>query len=376
MKLTRRTIILAKLEATYGVDAEPAGADAILVSSGVSVIPQADVLERDVLRDTLSPSGHVIGAKTLDFEFPVELKGGGLLVAVVQAPEYDPLLQSCGMAKQNVTELTLSAIPVGLATGDEVSDDTTSAHGIVAYIHGLAVGLTGVEGGVFASGNKVNANAATITANPVEVLCYAPMSDPTLQKSCTVMFYKDGILHKSLGTRGSFDLNAPSGKYGTLKFTMHGLWTDPADQVAPTPEFLDLVPPVCVAMGMRIDNTTPIGISALSLNLAAEVAKRVDLNADEGISGLVIKARKPAGTFDPEVQPLATFNPWSAWKNATKANIFARIGHTSGNMIEVLVPKAQYSEVKYGDRDNVAIYNLGFTCTVDKGDDEFRLIFK
>lgn len=375
MKLTRRTIILAKLEAAYGVDAAPTGADAILCSSGVDVKPQGDVLERDVLRNTLSPSGHVVGAKTIDFDFPVELKGGGLVALVVQAPEYDPLLQSCGMAQLPVTELTLSAIPEGLGTGDEVTDDTSSAHGTVAYIRGLVVGLTGVVD-EFASGHKINTDAATITANPAEALCYAPVSDPALVKSCTVMFYKDGILHKALGCRGSFDLNAPSGKYGTLKFAMHGLWTDPADQAAPTPQILDLVPPVCVGMALTIGTYSPVGISALSLNLAAEVVKRPDLNASEGVNGLVIKGRKPAGSLDPEVQTLAAFNPWAAWKNADKASIHARIGQAAGNSVELYVPKAQYSDIKYADRDNVAIYNLGFTCTIDQGDDEFRLVYK
>ena len=54
----------------------------------------------------------------------------------------------------------------------------------------------------------------------------------------------------------------------------------------------------------------------------------------------------------------------------------ARIGQVAGNSVEVFVPKAQYADIKYGDRDNISIYNLNYTCTIDKGDDEFRLIFK
>ncbi len=376
MKLTRRTVILAKLETTYGVDAAPTGANAILCNSAVDVKPQGEVLKRDVLRDTLSPSGHVIGAKTIDFEFPVELKGGGLVTLVVQAPEYDPLLQSCGMAKKTVVELTLSTIPSGLVAGSTVTDDTSSATGTVVYIMGLVVGLVNVTGGVFASGHKINTNAATISAAPATVLTYAPVSDPALVASCTVCFHKDGVLHKALGCRGSFDLNAPSGKYGTLKFTMHGLWADPVDQAAPSPQVSALVPPVCVGMGLAIGAYTPVGISALSLNLAAEVAKRVDLNSSDGVTGMVIKGRNPTGSLDPEVDTLANFNPWTAWKSAATASISGRIGQNSGNSVVLLVPKAQYSEIKYGDRDGVALYTLGFACTIDAGDDEFRLIYK
>ena len=375
MKLTRRVVILAKTEEVYGQDAEPTGADAILCNSGVDVKPQGDTLERDVARDSLSPLGSVIGAKTISFDVTVELKGGGLAGAVLQAPEYEPLLLSCGMARLDVTELTLSAIPVGLAVGDEVSDDSTSAHGIVAYMHGLVVGLSGVAGGEFASGNKVNTNAATITAEPVAAISYAPLSDPTLTKSSSILFFKDGILHKALGCRGSFDVDAPSGKYGTVKFTITGLWTDPVDQVPAAPQYVDLVPPICVAMGLTIGDYIPVGISSLTLSLAAEVAKRVDLNAAEGINGLVIKSRKPTGSLDPEVDTLAGFNPWTAWKSATKASIFARIGQEPGNSVGILVPQAQYSEIAYADRDNIATYKLSFACTSSAGDDELRLIY-
>lgn len=378
MKLTRRTVILAKLETTPGVDAVPDGTNAILCNSGVTITPQADVLERDVLRDTLSPTGSVIGAKTLDFEFTAELKGGGLNGAVLRAPEYDALLQSCGMARQDITELKLSAMPTGVAVGGEVTDDTSGAHGVVAYIIDNVVGLTGVAGGEFASGDKINTAAATIASAPTACIGYAPLSDPEKTKSCTVLFYRDGIQHKGLMCRGSFELTAPSGKYGTLKFTMHALWTDPVDQAPPVQQILDIVPPTVVAAGLTIGAYSPVGVSSLSLNLGAEVVKRTDLNAAEGVSGLVIKSRKPTGSVDPEVDALAQFNPWQAWRAAATASIHARIGQTTGNSVEVYVPKAQYSEIKYADRDNIAIYNLAFTCTIDTaaGDDEFRLLYK
>ena len=108
-----------------------------------------------------------------------------------------------------------------------------------------------------------------------------------------------------------------------LALLMHALWTDPVDQAPPVQQISELVPPVCVGAGLNIGGYTPIGVSSLTLNLAAEVVKRTDLNAAEGVSGLVIKSRKPAGTLDPEVETLATFNPWAAWKAASKASIHA-----------------------------------------------------
>ncbi len=376
MKLTRRVVVLAKTEAVYGQDAVPTGANAILCNSGVGVQPQGDVLKRDAVRDTLSPLGSVVGAKTIDFDVSVEFRGGGLVAMAVQAPEYDPLLLACGMRREAITELTLTAPIVDLAVGDTVTDDTSGAHGTVAYVRGKVVGLVGVAGGVFAVNNKVNDNDGTIAASPASVIGYAPVSDPLAVQSCTVMFFKDGILHKALGCLGTWELSAPSGKYGTLKFTLKGLWVDPVDAAPTEPQYLDLVPPVCAGMGLTVGGATPAPISTLSLKLGAEVVKRVDLNAPEGFAGLAIKSREPTGGFDPETTDLATFNPWAAWKNADTAAIHARIGSEAGNTVDVYVPKAQYSEVKYGDRENLVTYDLAFTCNGDAGDDELRLLYR
>ncbi len=312
-KLTRRRVVLAKVETTYGQDAAPTAAqNAFICNTSSSISPSGEEVERDYVRDTLSPIGSVVTTKTVSFSLSTELKGGGMDDADILAPEYEALLLSCGMKK----------------TGD-------AENGWV----------------------------------------YTPESDPAQHKSCTIYYYQDGLLHKALGCRGTFSLNAAVSELGTIEFSMQGLWVDPVDQALVSPSIADIVPPVVSSMGLTVGGYTPV-CTALQFDLGVSTSLRKDVNADAGIVGVEISARRPTGSLDPETAALGQFNPWSAWSGATKAAISATVGREAGNRIGISVPKAQYGAPSYGDRDGILTYSLPFTATIDStGDDEIVLTY-
>jgi hypothetical protein len=90
--LTRRMVILAKQETTYGTDPAMTGANAILAYD-VDLDIKGEVLERSVLRDSLSPMPHVIGMKECVLNFKTELKNCGIAPSL---PEMGVLLTGCG----------------------------------------------------------------------------------------------------------------------------------------------------------------------------------------------------------------------------------------------------------------------------------------
>lgn len=92
--LTRNALLLAKIEATYGVDSIPVPAtDAMLVSLP-DIKPDGEVKERDFVRQSFSPIGHVIGKKKINITIKMELKGSG---TAGTAPQFGPILRACGM---------------------------------------------------------------------------------------------------------------------------------------------------------------------------------------------------------------------------------------------------------------------------------------
>mgnify|MGYP000041201386 CR=1 FL=1 len=93
----RKTVILAKLETTYGTDAAPTGAANAIQISEATVTPLAgDEVERGLLRPTLGADPSVPVNTHVTCDFTVEIAGAG---AAGTAPAFGPLLRACAMAE-------------------------------------------------------------------------------------------------------------------------------------------------------------------------------------------------------------------------------------------------------------------------------------
>ena len=90
---------LVAIEATYGTDAAPVAADAIIMSN-VSFTPlEGDEVNRDLILPYLGNQGMVITGQYGRLECDVEIAGSGTAGTV---PAYDALMRACGLA-QTVT---------------------------------------------------------------------------------------------------------------------------------------------------------------------------------------------------------------------------------------------------------------------------------
>lgn len=191
---------------------------------------------------------------------------------------------------------------------------------------------------------------------------YTPSTDLADHESCTIYWYEDGRLHKATGCRGSVSLQAQNQQIGSLTFSMSGLWVDITDVALASPTFLSLTPPVVQGGTFKIGGNAR-AITNFSLDYQNEVVQKGDVNDSEGIDSFQIVDRNPTGSVDPEDVALATWNPWSDWKNgSTKALQFV-VGVSSGNIITVDVSAAQYQRPGYSDRNGIRTYGLNFVCT-------------
>jgi len=109
-RLTRRTVVLVKMESEPGVDPGPiAGVDAVLVGApDFTVDPQ--VLKRDYYRADLSPLAFTVGRKLAGMKFELELRGNGFQHSgnLEDAPVLGRLLRACGMSE---VAINLAATP-------------------------------------------------------------------------------------------------------------------------------------------------------------------------------------------------------------------------------------------------------------------------
>ena len=95
--LSRRQLLLAELEITYGTDPTPlVGSNAILVRN-IEVTPlEADTVSRELIRPYLGQSEQLLAQTRVLVNFEVELAGSG---TAGTAPAYGPLLRACSFTE-------------------------------------------------------------------------------------------------------------------------------------------------------------------------------------------------------------------------------------------------------------------------------------
>ena len=133
--LSQRSVLLAKIETTYGTDPVPTGAANAILISDLNLTPlEQDVESRDLMRPYFGNSPQLPVANRALLEFSVELAGSGSLGV---APAYGPLLRGCGLAEV-----------ITASTKVEYSPVTTSFESVTLYCNydGVLHKLTGARG--------------------------------------------------------------------------------------------------------------------------------------------------------------------------------------------------------------------------------------
>jgi hypothetical protein len=106
--LTRRRLILAKIESTYGTDSSPAGSNAVLVRN-LEIQPLlSETVNRELVRPFLGQSEQLLSQTRVEVSFEVELAGSG---TAGTAPAYGAVLRSCGLSETLVTSTSATYAP-------------------------------------------------------------------------------------------------------------------------------------------------------------------------------------------------------------------------------------------------------------------------
>ena len=377
-KSANRAVLLAGLETSYGEGA--ASFQGILADKGVEITPNAERIERNIIRASLTPVAPRVGAKQFALRFDLEMKGGGLDSGVLQEPEVDPLLQACGMQRETGYVLELTGVSGTFQVGETVNNTTAlNAVGEVLDVDGTRLYIRAGQNKPAANDSIQGADSgATAMVNAAyDSFVYRPMSDTPNMASAAVRFWRDGIDHLLTGVRGTFELDLTLSQIPKFTFSLTGIFNDPTDTPEPSVTFADVKPPVCLGVNLYVGGASTqdvISANSVQVRIGNEVRAIGDLKAPEGRKGFFIVDRSPDGSIDPFVQDLADFDPWEDWKTAGAQKISAEVGSGPGNNIKILVPEAVYNEISYQERDSFLAYNLPFTCTGDE-DDELWLIF-
>ena len=135
---TRKTAILAGLEATAGVDVVPTGAANALVIRNATLVPlDLETVKREQLRPYFNASYDLVVGQKVTLDFEIEIAGAG--TSAVSKPQYDCLLQACGLSSTINATTSVDYAPV--SSGFKTVT-------IYVFIDGIKHALTGAMGTV------------------------------------------------------------------------------------------------------------------------------------------------------------------------------------------------------------------------------------
>ena len=106
---SRKRLLRAKIESSYGTDPTPAGTDAVLVRS-LEITPlNADLVERELILPYMGNFEQLLGNQHVEITFEVELAGSG---SAGTAPAWGPIIRACGFSETISASTSVTYAPV------------------------------------------------------------------------------------------------------------------------------------------------------------------------------------------------------------------------------------------------------------------------
>jgi hypothetical protein len=200
---------------------------------------------------------------------------------------------------------------------------------------------------------------------------YSPISAAI--PSVTIYCYKDLILHKLTGARGTVSIEVNNQAIPYLKFSFMGKFEPATDVVSVVPVYTAFQKPVIA----NATNTTPFtfhGInpvtSSLTLNVGANLVYR-DLIG--GVSEVLITDRQVSGATKFETNSVLAKNWLTTIQAATTAAMSLQHGQAAGNIIVLGAPAVQLIQPQYSEEDFVSMWSMNLRCTPVAGNDELTI---
>lgn len=314
MLLERNQVLLAKIETTRGVDAEPAASTDAILAAVVNPTVDGQSIENPVVRNSISAMPEKFVNKEMSFQIQVPLKGSG---EPEVPPEFGPLLRACGLGET----------------------------------------ITTTEGS--------------------EKVEYSPVSSDSSMKSATIYLYKDGIKYVATGCMGNVSSSNAAGELPMLTFNMTGKFVSVSDSTNPASPVYDETEPIEVkSYGFKFGTWANGVIRNFDFETGNTVTTRKNINAADGIEASGITGRNPTYSATVEAVPEATHPFWQNYTTRATSALEFKHGTTSGNIVEFSAPKANYGSPSSSGEDGVFMYQVNGQLLEDSGDDNFKLTFK
>lgn len=317
-RIERRTLAM-KVEASYGVDvfAGTVAAADIMEVFNINVTAGPQTVDVPGLGAQLGSLGAVAGVRTAQVTFEQWARGAGAAYSASVKPNADLPLRGCGLS----------------ATGSFVLN--------------------------------------------LEKWTYVPRSSAFESMTIYVM-QENAPTMKLAGAFGDCQLIFQNGRPLIIRYTFTGVYIVEADTPALVTKVFAAAPqwPVMLSSLFQIGTENfAAAHSQIQWNLANVLDVREAPTDASGISAVLIAARRPNGTIDPEQVTIASF-PWiTKWQDAVQMDMSFDSNGAQYARWKASAPKAQIRTRGWSTRGQKATYQIAFDLAFSVGDDEMSLVF-
>lgn len=310
---TRKTVLLAKIEATKGTDSVPVvGSDAMLIRNATLTPIEIDAVDRSLMRNYLGASPQLTVGQKVMLDFEIEIAGAG--TSNTTAPAFKPLLQACGF--------------------------TAAANAAVSY--------------------RFTPTSTFSGAN----------------ESCSMYTFIDGVRHVIKGAMGnvSFDFNVK--QIPVMKFKFMGIYAAGSiTDTAPTALTLTAWQTPLGVNTVNTPTFNVHGISAQMSALSIDMGNQLVYETLVGTGGefVQITDRKVSGSVTILANTFATKDWWTTAVNATLSTLNLIHGTAANNKFAVVAAgnTVQVMKPTYGDLDGMRTLQMGLQFVpTSAGNDE------
>lgn len=352
--------------------------------------------ERNITRASMTPLGALPGGRMGTIKCTEEVVGGNADIAT-DAP-WHRKVRVGGFSVTQLKAFTVGArsggeFAVGQRVGNNATEGSATATGIVAYLHDVTTDKLVILPltGNFANGETVYAyTGAAVSATIGSVLANAGAGFRPLTETeaaappcATVERRMGGEVHRIVSARGKFTmafewglpLKIASEMMGPV--TLDGTTGRPDEDSAFTPATVGIAPTVCLANRLTFGSYSPV-VTKLEIQVDNTLAARKTMGdslEDSGYLATRIGDRKISVTMDPEYQQNDVLDIIGRAALGTTVEIVAQAGVvTTGNgLVVVYVPAAQITQnPSFGDRDGIVAADITMTAT-GTSDDELYI---
>ena len=162
-----------------------------------------------------------------------------------------------------------------------------------------------------------------------------------------------------------------------FEFTFIGVYDAVTDQALLTPSGVETTVPVALLTAQFAVAGFSAFVSTISFNMGNQLTPRSDINQAAGFISTLLTGRAPKGSFDPELELVATHDWYGRWLAGTTGVLTWRHTGAAGNICVFTVPVCQYIKVSDGDRDGLALAPVEFLMARNAaaGNDELSIAY-